>query len=66
MSPHWGAALRLATLRLAIAPEAFWRLSLVEWRALTEAPAAPILSRAALDALIARFPDTPAQEGETP
>ena len=57
MSPHWGAALRLATLRLAISPEAFWRLSLVEWRALTEVPAAPVLNRAALDALIARFPD---------
>ena len=66
MNPHWRAALRLATLRLAIAPQAFWRLSLVEWRALTEAPAAPVLSRAALDALIARFPDTPIQEGETP
>jgi uncharacterized phage protein (TIGR02216 family) len=40
-------------------PEAFWRLSLAEWRALTEAPAAPVLNRAALDALIARFPDDP-------
>ena len=57
MKPHWRAALRLATQGLAIAPEAFWRLSLAEWRALTEAPAAPILNRAALDALIARFPD---------
>ena len=57
MNARWGAALRLATLRLAITPEAFWRLSLVEWRAVTEAPAAPVLSRAALDALIARFPD---------
>jgi uncharacterized phage protein (TIGR02216 family) len=57
MKPHWRAALRLATLGLAIPPQAFWRLSLAEWRALTEAPAAPVLSRAALDALIARFPD---------
>lgn len=57
MNAHWRAALRLAVLRLAIAPEAFWRLSLAEWRALTEAPAAPILGRAALDALITRFPD---------
>ena len=57
MNPHWRVALRLATLRLAIAPEAFWRLSLVEWRALTETPAASVLNRAALDALIARFPD---------
>ena len=57
MSARWRAALRLATVRLAIPPEAFWRLSLVEWRALTEAPAAPTLGRAALEALIARFPD---------
>ena len=56
MSPNWRAALRLA-LRLSIPPEAFWRLSLAEWRALTEAPAAPVLTRDALQALIARFPD---------
>jgi uncharacterized phage protein (TIGR02216 family) len=57
MNARWRAALRLATLGLAIPPEVFWRLSLAEWRALTEAPAAPVLNRAALDALIARFPD---------
>ena len=56
MRPHWRGALRSA-LSLSIPPEAFWRLSLVEWRTLTEAPAAPVLNRAALDALIARFPD---------
>jgi uncharacterized phage protein (TIGR02216 family) len=66
LNAHWRAALRLATLRLAIAPEAFWRLSLVEWRALTETPAAPALDRAALDALIARFPDNLPRDGETP
>uniref|UniRef100_B0SVY9 Phage tail assembly chaperone n=1 Tax=Caulobacter sp. (strain K31) TaxID=366602 RepID=B0SVY9_CAUSK len=54
---HWRTALRLASLRLALPPEAFWRLSLAEWRALTEAPVAPVLNRTALDALIARFPD---------
>ena len=59
MRPHWRAALRLATLGLSIPPQAFWRLSLAEWRALTEAPATPVLNRAALDALIARFPDDP-------
>ena len=57
MRPRWRAALRLATLSLAIPPEAFWRLSLAEWRALTELPAAPVLGRDALAALIARFPD---------
>lgn len=56
MSPDWRAALRLA-LRLSIPPEAFWRLSLAEWRALTEAPAAPVLTRDAFQTLAARFPD---------
>jgi len=52
----WDAALRLA-VSLRIPPEAFWRLSLREWRALTATPAAPVLTRPTLDALIARFPD---------
>jgi uncharacterized phage protein (TIGR02216 family) len=59
MTPRWRAALRRAVLDLAVPPEAFWRLSLAEWRALTDTPAAPALNRAALDALIARFPDDP-------
>lgn len=53
---RWGEALRLA-IRLGLAPDAFWRLSLSEWRALTEAPAMPVLSRAGLAALIDRYPD---------
>ena len=52
----WPDALRLA-LRLGVTPEAFWRLSLQEWRALTAVPAAPVLTRPGLDALLARFPD---------
>ncbi|WP_184717164.1 phage tail assembly chaperone [Caulobacter sp.] len=52
----WAAPLRLA-LRLGIAPEAFWRLSLVEWRLLTETPPQPVLTRSGLTALIARYPD---------
>jgi uncharacterized phage protein (TIGR02216 family) len=52
----WAAPLRLA-LRLGMPPEAFWRLSLVEWRVLTEAPPTPAPSRADLTALIARYPD---------
>jgi hypothetical protein len=39
---NWADALRLA-LRLGLAPEVFWRLSLAEWRALTEAPPAGAL-----------------------
>jgi uncharacterized phage protein (TIGR02216 family) len=57
MNAHWRAALRLATLQLAIAPEAFWRLSLVEWRALTEVPVQNIMPRSELAALLERFPD---------
>jgi uncharacterized phage protein (TIGR02216 family) len=52
----WSAPLRLA-LRLGVPPEAFWRLSLAEWRALTETPPAPVLTRTGLSALIARYPD---------
>lgn len=52
----WAEPLRLA-LSLGLPPEAFWRLSLVEWRMLTEAPPSPVLTRAGLEDLIARFPD---------
>jgi len=52
----WVEPLRLAA-RLGVAPEAFWRLSLREWQALTEVPPPPVPSRAALAALIARYPD---------
>ena len=50
----WSAALRFA-LRLGIQPEAFWRLSVREWRMLTgvEAP----LRASELGALMTRFPD---------
>lgn len=56
----WSAPLRLA-LSLGLAPEAFWRLSLKEWRALMEAPPAPVLTRADLSALIDRYPDEETQ-----
>jgi len=52
----WSEPLRLA-VRLGVPPEAFWRLSLKEWRALTETPPAPVLTRPGLTALIARYPD---------
>ena len=55
MTP-WPALLRLAATRFGIAPEGFWRLSLVEWRALTEE--GPVgLSRRRFDELIAAWPD---------
>lgn len=51
----WPALLR-AALRMGIAPEAFWRLSLAEWRALTSAPS-EALTRAGFEELARRFPD---------
>ena len=51
----WPSALRLA-LRLGLTPQAFWRLSLAEWRALTGG-SGPGLKRTTLDALIKRYPD---------
>lgn len=41
---------------MGVAPAAFWRLSLKEWRALV-APGHDALTRAAFDALASRFPD---------
>lgn len=49
----WGEMLR-AALAAGISPEAFWRLSLREWRWLASG-AAP--ARGELETLMARFPD---------
>ena len=55
---NWPALLRLAATRFAVPPEAFWRLSLAEWRALAADPAAPLpLDRRAFEALSAAHPD---------
>ncbi|WP_417482982.1 phage tail assembly chaperone [Maricaulis sp.] len=54
--PEWLAALRLAA-RMGIAPAEFWRLSLIEWRALAGAHDARPLSRRALQILMADYPD---------
>lgn len=48
--------LRLA-VTLNIAPEAFWRLSLKEWRALTGEGGVEVLTRAGLEALAIAHPD---------
>ena len=53
----WPALLRLAAGRFLIPPDAFWRLSLAEWRALTGGEGPEPLPRAALDALLTQFPD---------
>ncbi|MBN8552268.1 MAG: phage tail assembly chaperone [Caulobacterales bacterium] len=48
--------LRLSA-RLGLMPEAFWRLSLKEWRMLTRGDEATPMSRADLKALAQRWPD---------
>lgn len=57
MKTPWGAMMRLAA-RAGVGPEAFWRLSLKEWRLLTDAPAdgAP-LSRGELERMAEAWPD---------
>lgn len=55
MTP-WPALLRLA-VTFGVTPEAFWRLSLAEWRALTEPAAADVMDRAGLEALARAWPD---------
>nr|WP_316628993.1 phage tail assembly chaperone [uncultured Brevundimonas sp.] len=56
MTP-WGEMLRLAGA-MGVAPEAFWRLSLKEWRMLTHTPqAAAPLGREGLARLMEVWPD---------
>jgi len=43
--------------RMGVLPEAFWRLSLKEWRVLTGPVGGPDLGRAAFEALAERWPD---------
>ncbi|MEM6626825.1 MAG: phage tail assembly chaperone [Pseudomonadota bacterium] len=50
--------------RLGVPPEAFWRLSLVEWRALARTGDAPALSRVQLERLALQFPDAAMLNGE--
>ena len=54
---EWAARLRLAAERFGIGPEGFWRLSLPEWRALTEEDAPAVLGRSGLKALMEAHPD---------
>jgi uncharacterized phage protein (TIGR02216 family) len=54
----WPGLLRLAVLELGLTPEAFWRLSLAEWRALTAIPEHDLaLSRSRFDVLCSLYPD---------
>lgn len=54
---EWAAMLRVAALRLGIAPEAFWRLSLSEWRMLTEDAGPAAMGRSELERLMREHPD---------
>lgn len=61
MKAGWAAALAAAA-RLGIAPAAFWRLSVAEWRALAGGSAgAP--TRAAFEALMCAHPDRKDHDG---
>jgi uncharacterized phage protein (TIGR02216 family) len=53
----WSAWLAHACAAFGIAPRAFWRLSLREWRALNGTGAVAPLTRDELAALASRFPD---------
>jgi uncharacterized phage protein (TIGR02216 family) len=57
MARGWGERLRLAAERFGVEPEAFWRLSLAEWRALAEAGAPAAMERGALERLMREHPD---------
>ena len=52
----WAAMLRLG-LAMGLAPEAFWKLSLREWRMLTEPAAGSSLGRAELERMAEAWPD---------
>lgn len=52
----WRAMLA-AALAIGVAPRAFWRLSLAEWRALVAPRAPEALPRTAFEALAQTFPD---------
>ncbi len=52
----WPGMLRTA-MAMGVAPAAFWRLSLMEWRAVTGGGGGEPMTRGGLEALLARFPD---------
>lgn len=56
MTPAWSGRLRWAA-QAGVTPEAFWRLSLAEWRALSGGEPSPVLGRRELEVLMAGHPD---------
>lgn len=60
MSPRWRDWFAAGVLKMGLSPEAFWALTLSEWRALLEAGrpgAGGAMSRAELTALLAQHED---------
>lgn len=57
----WPEMMRVAA-RLGVSPEAFWRLSLKEWRWLTGAGEAAAMTRTEMERLAERWPDVPRVE----
>lgn len=53
----WRDWLQFAVAGLGLDPQAFWTLTIGEWRWLTERAKAGALTREGLDALIALYPD---------
>lgn len=56
MSTPWPKLLSTA-MSLGLAPDAFWRLSVREWRAIVALQSLSALSRAELEALARAYPD---------
>ncbi len=65
MSAHWQGWFALGVLRFGLNPEAFWRLSVLEWRALCSAlaPGAAPPVRGVLDSLMRRYTDGVKNDG---
>ena len=66
MSPRWASWLCVAHARLGLEPQAFWSLTLLEWRMLLDGdrPAAAALSRRELDARLSAHPELKRKERE--
>lgn len=61
MTP-WGPMMQ-AAMRMGVGPEAFWRLSLKEWRMLTAGSGvAEPLGRVDFERMAERWPDSPSPE----
>lgn len=59
----WPGLMRLGLVHLRLTPDAFWAMTPAELMLIAGQDARPAsLTRAGLDAMLARFPDKPSQE----